>query len=297
MDKKRKHRQSLRILIVPDDQDEPKSLTISMKKLKILKVLGVLLALHVIVGFIIYLQYFRIARQNNTLIAVNKQLEENNQRIYKLAEEFKELENSQTKIRQALGLGEKISASIESDTNPIQPYLMQEPERLQPSPSISAEPPPSAADIRSQLGFIRRAKSVMHDLEKNVPTFLPTEGVLTSRFSSGNQGPERRHYGIDIASARGAVVCAAADGVVLFAGWTHDLGNLMVLYHGNGFITYYGHNQQFLLERNALVRKGDPIATVGNSGLSSAPHLHFEIWKDGQPLNPTDFLLAYADAS
>lgn len=102
------------------------------------------------------------------------------------------------------------------------------------------------------------------------------------------------HMGVDIAAPRGSFVRAAGDGTVIFSGWTEDLGNLIILYHGNGFFTYYGHNQRLLKLRNSYVRKADVIAMVGSSGASSAPHLHFEIWKDGLPLDPKEYILAFS---
>ena len=149
--------------------------------------------------------------------------------------------------------------------------------------------------IREKLGFLKRSKSSFHDYEKSVPTFLPVEGILTSDYDQGVQQSKRTHRGIDIAAARGSFVHSAADGIVVFAGWTYDLGNLLILYHGSGFFTYYGHNQRLLVTRNSLVKKGDVISLLGNSGHSSAPHLHFEIWKDGIPLDPKITCLHFPD--
>ena len=118
--------------------------------------------------------------------------------------------------------------------------------------------------------------------------------MLTADYESKRYSGNLPHRGIDIAAPRGTLVRAAAEGIVVFAGYTYDLGNLLILYHGAGFFTYYGHNQRLLLNRNAVVKKGDPIALVGNSGISSAPHLHFEIWKDGTPLDPKEYLLAFS---
>jgi len=69
---------------------------------------------------------------------------------------------------------------------------------------------------------------------------------------------------------------------------------LLILYHGNGYFTYYGHNQRLMVRRGSFVSKGETIALVGSSGASSAPHLHFELWRDGVPLNPKNFILAFA---
>jgi murein DD-endopeptidase MepM/ murein hydrolase activator NlpD len=87
-------------------------------------------------------------------------------------------------------------------------------------------------------------------------------------------------------------VVAAADGYVVFSGWTYQDGQVLILSHSGGFLTYYKHNQSLLKSANIFVRRGEPIALLGNSGrTSSGPHLHFEVWKDGAPVDPARYLL------
>ncbi len=119
------------------------------------------------------------------------------------------------------------------------------------------------------------------------PVVLPTEGYLTRGFD-----PVQRHFGLDIAGNSGSPVHAAADGYVVFAGWTNEDGNEVIVSHPGGFLTFYKHNQSLLTAMNAYVRRGEPIALLGSSGETSAgPHVHFEIWKDGVPVDPANFIL------
>jgi murein DD-endopeptidase MepM/ murein hydrolase activator NlpD len=119
------------------------------------------------------------------------------------------------------------------------------------------------------------------------PVVLPTTGYITRGFDEA-----QRHYGLDIAGSTGAAVNAAADGYVVFSGWTSEDGNKVILSHPGGFLTFYKHNQSLLVAMNSHVRRGEPIALLGNSGETSAgPHVHFEIWKDGVPVNPANFIL------
>jgi murein DD-endopeptidase MepM/ murein hydrolase activator NlpD len=119
------------------------------------------------------------------------------------------------------------------------------------------------------------------------PAILPAEGYITRGFS-----PSERHYGLDIAGRTGTLINAAADGHVVFAGWTNDDGNVVILSHLNGFVTFYKHNKSLVKTAGEYVKRGEPIALLGNSGrTSSGPHLHFEIWKDGSPVDPSEFLL------
>ena len=120
----------------------------------------------------------------------------------------------------------------------------------------------------------------------NVPSLLPVSGVVTQNMIIDNKDDIRKHLGVDIAVPIGEPILASASGQVVFSGWTPDLGNLVVIYHNNEYFTYYGHNELILVNSYEKVDRGDAIATSGNSGISSGPHLHFEIWKDGEPVDP-----------
>ena len=119
--------------------------------------------------------------------------------------------------------------------------------------------------------------------------------MLSADYENRTNVGTSQHRGIDIAGNMGDMVKASADGVVIFSGWTFDLGNLMIIYHGNGFYTYYGHNQRCLVPRGSFVKKGEAIAMLGSTGISSAPHLHFEIWRDGVSYDPKEFILAFSN--
>ncbi len=103
--KKQSHRNYYRVLVIPDDQDEPKALSISLQRLKVLKIAAIVLGLHLIGGVVFYFLYFNLHKKHTELIATNKQLEDNNQRINKLMADLQALESYQEKIRKALGAG------------------------------------------------------------------------------------------------------------------------------------------------------------------------------------------------
>jgi murein DD-endopeptidase MepM/ murein hydrolase activator NlpD len=125
--------------------------------------------------------------------------------------------------------------------------------------------------------------------EISFPAILPTEGYMTRGFE-----PEFNHYGLDIAGKIGTLIIAAADGNVVFSGWTYNDGYVVIISHASGFMSFYKHNQTLLKSAGSFVRRGEPIATLGNSGTSSSgPHLHFEIWKDGIPVDPSVYMINY----
>ena len=115
----------------------------------------------------------------------------------------------------------------------------------------------------------------------------PTDGYLTQGFDV-----TRYHLGMDFAGKKSTAVLAAADGNVVFSGWTYDDGYMIMVAHGLGYLSVYKHNESLLKGTGAFVKRGEPIALLGNTGrTSSGPHLHFELWKDGIAYDPGQFLL------
>ncbi len=257
--------------------------------MRLYKIIAIVLALHIVIGLVSYYYLFHTLSRNKELVLLNQRLNKDNHKVYQLLEQAEALEIDQAKIRAALGLENqlKVEGSAQENVNTYRALMP----RSTPS---AVEVDQTGVEIRDKLGFLQRSKSSMHDYIASIPTYLPVEGVLTSDYQVVRSLEKNSHRGIDIAASSGTFVRAAADGVVVFAGWTYDLGNLLIIYHGNGFFTYYGHNQRLLLKRSDIAKKGEPIALLGNTGISSAPHLHFEMWKDGESLDPKDYILAFS---
>jgi murein DD-endopeptidase MepM/ murein hydrolase activator NlpD len=122
---------------------------------------------------------------------------------------------------------------------------------------------------------------------------LPVEGQYTSGFGMRlhpMDHAERLHAGMDIAAPAGSPIQAAAAGQVVFSGTQTGYGNVVVIQHPEGYTTLYAHNTANLVSVGTTVSQGQPIATVGSTGRSTGPHLHFEVHKDGKQLDPTLFL-------
>lgn len=157
--------------------------------------------------------------------------------------------------------------------------------------------------IRSNLSIVDDGASTSASEEKsfaisyieNIPSQAPVDGYLTQRMLDKSHFWQKNHYGIDIAVQEGEPVQAAASGRVIFSGWTYDLGNLIIIYHGDDYFTHYGHNQLNLMENHGIVKRGDVIALAGSTGISSGPHLHFEIWKEGSAIDPLVFFPEYKE--
>jgi murein DD-endopeptidase MepM/ murein hydrolase activator NlpD len=122
---------------------------------------------------------------------------------------------------------------------------------------------------------------------------LPVEGQRTSGFGMRMHPidhAERLHSGMDIAAPAGTPIQAAAAGQVVFSGTQAGYGNVVVIQHAEGYATLYAHNADNLVSVGTPVSQGQPIATVGSTGRSTGPHLHFEVRKDGKRLDPVQFL-------
>ena len=113
---------------------------------------------------------------------------------------------------------------------------------------------------------------------------------VTGEVSSGYM-PENEHFGIDILSPKNTAIKAAADGYIFLADWTLETGNTIGIQHSNNTITFYKHNSVNLKKAGSYVKAGEAVAIIGNTGtLSSGPHLHFELWHKGKPVDPTEYI-------
>ena len=101
--------------------------------------------------------------------------------------------------------------------------------------------------------------------------------------------------GIDVAASKLSPIYAAASGLVVFSDWTMDYGYLIIITHGDDYITMYGHNEENLVEAPSRVERGQLIALLGETGDTTGPHLHFEIWKNGVPVDPVGFIVQFQD--
>lgn len=166
-----------------------------------------------------------------------------------------------------------------------------------------------AAEVRVDLaGLIRRANllaasfseardSLAHHRERlaAMPSIMPTTGWLTSAFSAMRAHPilhiGRPHQGIDVTAPMGAPILAPAGGTVVSAGWESGYGNVIEIDHGFGIVTRFAHCSKLIAQRGQRVTRTQVIAEVGNTGLATGPHLHYEVHVHGRPVDPLRYVL------
>jgi murein DD-endopeptidase MepM/ murein hydrolase activator NlpD len=168
-------------------------------------------------------------------------------------------------------------------------------------PAVTVAPPDSAfgvlqellGAIHDRLALVRTDVEQRQALASATPSIWPVTGWLSSPYGARRDpftGDSDFHPGLDISSPQGEPVLAPADGTVSFAGASGNYGNLLVVDHGFGIVTKFGHLSRFAARTGQTIRRGDVLGFVGTTGRSTSPHLHYEIWMNGQLTNPLRLL-------
>lgn len=148
---------------------------------------------------------------------------------------------------------------------------------------------PTAADLKLREEVEREDKYNLFEKAKpkvSAVLFPPVKGMITEKFN-----PQKKHYAVDIALAKNTPIKATMSGKVIFADWTPNTGNVVIIRHNNGFISAYKHAASLTVSQGDAVKTGEVIALAGSTGTeSTGVHLHFELWKDGYPIDPSIFI-------
>tara|TARA_B100000900_G_scaffold375973_1_gene358427 strand:+ start:941 stop:1696 length:756 start_codon:yes stop_codon:yes gene_type:complete len=245
-------------MIIPDDEKDSWSFNLSKAALQWMGFLIVSLCIGSLLILVLYfpkLSYYGDIETNYNKL-ISERLE-----VLELSKDLKKIKQMDQMVRNTLGEKLDIDNPISIEDSTLSLYKL-------PEKSIS------------QLN--------------NIPSHPPINGFISKHVSDGGNFLKDTHYGIDIVANNGDPVMAAAKGVVVFSGWNYEFGNMIILYHGDGYFTHYGHNKKNLKYQLDIVGKGDIIALVGSSGISSGPHLHFEIWRDFKPVDPLLYFPEYS---
>jgi len=146
------------------------------------------------------------------------------------------------------------------------------------------------ASFEQLLSMVKERKSILD----HTPTIRPCDGILSRGFGMHNDpftGSFQPHNGIDIAAAKDTPVLATAGGIVRYTGYQTKLGNTVIIDHGNGIRTYYGHLSKIKVRKGQRVSRRDLLGLVGSSGYSTGPHLHYEVRIGGRAANPYKYII------
>jgi murein DD-endopeptidase MepM/ murein hydrolase activator NlpD len=296
------------LLLLGENPDEIRQFSLSPRAMKRLAgVLGVLvLCFLTLSGLLIfnsgaYLRANRLARENSLL---GKELASFQFRVAGLEETIARLGEEDGRVRLLAGLDATDSEVMEVGIggpglrNPEGNPLWSVDSALSKT-AFAMEYDLAALERRTRLLAASMSEasdslSAHRDLLESTPSILPAAGVLSSRFTTSRDHPifhrAMPHQGVDISAPRGTPILAAAKGTVTFAGWMTGLGNTVEIDHGYGYVTRYGHASKLLVRRGQKVTRGEVIAQVGSSGISTSPHLHYEVRVGGVPVNPMNYV-------
>ncbi len=221
------------------------------------------------------------------------QLSEDNKRIQSIEREFRKVKQENEKIRLVFGMFK----NIPKDTTERDPSTRYE--DFTSAKEMGYYPGGDLNDpVHEKIAAIadQESRAVAGDYmlyARVVPARMPVQTRWISREfkNSPTSFNSTKHIGVDLVAAEGTIVVATSEGWVVTSEWSTDYGNTIVLYHGYGFFTLYKHLQYSLVTAGSSVKSGELIGSVGNTGLlTTGPHLHFEVWRDGQAQNPADYI-------
>jgi murein DD-endopeptidase MepM/ murein hydrolase activator NlpD len=284
------------LIVVPHAKAKFRKFQVSVRLTKwVLAAFGVLAL--VLVGILAHYTWIavevaevgRLRTENLALATKAKAYEENAEQ---LQAKVLSLQNTVTKLGMMAGLEESLPDPAVGGTGGLT--------RLETTPP-SVDIAETLKGLDQTVGRLTEKSSQLESfyedqrqLLASTPSIWPVRGYLSAGF--GNRidpftGLRDFHPGIDISTPIGTKVIAPADGVVVFCGKKNGYGNALVIDHGYGLVTRYGHLDGFNVRPGQRVRRGDVIAFVGNTGRSTAPHLHYEVWVHDQARNPIQYII------
>lgn len=198
-----------------------------------------------------------------------------------------------------------ISDSLETQLNQNQTYLLNLRRIIDGKPPLNLTDTTlqdSLENVELKEGVTPQDSALREYVEQEERFAVPSENKRTSKGSISFFTPvkglivnpynlKEAHFGVDVVADAREVIKSCQEGVIIFSEWTVETGYVMVIQHNNNFISVYKHNSALLKKQGELVKAGEPIAIIGNTGeFSTGPHLHFELWFNGNPVNPTNYI-------
>lgn len=263
-------KKTLSIILVPHNDANTKQYQLSYRSIYTAASAAILAAIVFVAVLATYGSVLFRARQVSSLEDQNRKLLQQSAHVDSLRDELVRLQAMGIQIKKMLGLD-----------------LTQEDSVLVASLSPSVKSPAIWEDEDAGAGDEEQRQML-----KAIPTVWPVKGYISREFrSTGGEKSKDYHPGIDIAVRENTPIQACAEGIVVTDNWDESYGNMLVIDHGFGIYTLYGHNARNLVKKGDRVARGQTIAFVGNTGNSTAPHLHFEIRENGIPVDPRVYLL------
>ncbi len=297
------------LLVIPENSSRQRQYHIPAWALR-----AALVALPVLllIAITLFLDYRFVANQvyeNRELQSENRRLRQSVQlyqnRMDSLESSLQRIENFEARLKMITNLMDRdqLNAKLNlpppnaaqnlsfAANGPEQNASSLDPKDVQAFEKLSTQALTLEQDLHDLYELLSDQKSFLNAL----PTKKPAEGYFTSGFgvrvSPTGEGVERMHEGLDIANAVGTPIHVPANGMVVYSGKKSGYGQIVIIDHGYGLETWYGHVSKLLVKQGQTVKRGQLIALVGNLGHSTGPHLHYEVRVHGIPVDPLAYIL------
>jgi len=302
------------LLIVPEVASKLRKIRLSQKRIRVFLTLSTLFM--TIIG-ISLVDYVTLLGKKYQIEKTHQEAQIYNEKIYVLEQKIAVLEQNldrlrvfKEKLRLITDVGEKMThQSLAIGPLSEQEELSRQQNRVFYDPGVSTV----SMNLTPEDLFIKTTElkeqmeleevdfatlfEVLRDQQSRLvstPSIFPARGLIHSGFGmrrSPFTGKLERHDGLDIAAEYGTNVVSTADGVVVFSGTQNGYGKVVVIAHGYGVSTKYGHNSQLLVSSGDPVKRGQVIARVGNTGRATGTHLHYEVLRNGIAVNPKNYIV------
>ncbi len=295
------------IMILPDETTRVRKYRVPRNMVR-----GLLVVLAVFVLGLGYLvtDYYGVKKMVTELDRLRLEARQQQQQLVTFAKSFDDLQGEMTRLRQ-FDMKLRVMADLDGVVYPEQimgiggenpePFNPLEGELSFQDQTIISSMNRSLDRLKTEVSIQERSfQELVEYLEDqksllaSTPSIWPVKGWLTSTFgyrSSPFTGRRELHKGLDIATRSGTPIIAPADGLVVFAGREGGFGNMIIVDHGYGITTRYGHNSSLEAKLGQKIKRGDVIARVGNTGRSTGPHVHYEVAVNGVSVNPSRYIL------
>lgn len=286
-------KRTLTILVIDDEMAEHRQIRLTTTAIKLAIGSVAFLGVMTISFGLLWLGSYSHRGQMADLVTQNEELSVANERYLNATREIekklKRFDEKTTKLATLVGVETESSTvgglgGADYFENELSQYLRYDLSLIEQKSDL----------IEQRLDTLDEAFKTQKELLDTTPSLLPAKGWITSSFAYRIDPFTRKrtfHPGIDISAPRGTPVYAPANGVIVYAGSKGGLGNLLEINHGNGIKTRYGHLNKFNVAKGERVKRGDLIGYIGSSGRSTGPHLHFEIRRESNAVDPMRYIV------
>ena len=297
------------IMIVPHDSESPRHYQVGERGVRLIAGIAGSAALLVLLAVVLLFSPWatpgaRLAASRN--VRLQQEVDRMDASLMQLGDSIGVLAVREAQFRELAGITTLDSARVASnatgtDAGVVRAALGDRPRPFAPFFGNSAQRPNAdtlirrAAELSSAFTAVYDSMAVRIEKWRNTPSIMPTKGWLSGEFSKSRFHPilheMRPHEGIDVSAPAGTAIVAPAGGVIVRVAVEGGYGNTLEIDHGNGIRTRYAHCSRIIVRSGQRVDRGQVIATVGNTGLSVGPHLHYEIIVDGKHVDPLTYIL------